>query len=180
MDKILQLPILEILKMASATQEETKQPNLSKPLFKEAGGVHGWLLKKAKTFMWDAASNTLTLPKGVTLTKEEREALEEVIGEIKEEAVEIEKRRQQHLSSMQEKGIKLKKNIVKGYSLLVSGSYRELTGILAGKIHDNLQNMLQINNWFLNGVWKTISGMFNSPQSKNKPKITVPRGRDGR
>lgn len=164
----------------ASSQEETKQSKVSKPLFKEAGGVHGWLLKKAKTFMWDAASNTLTLPKGITLTKEEREALEEVIGEIKEEAVEVEKRRQLQTNAMQKSGIQLKKDIVKGYSLLISGSYRELTGVLAGKIHDNLQNMLQVNNRFLNGVWKTLSGMFNSPQNKERPKIIAPRGRDGR
>ncbi len=164
--------------MASA--QEDKKEKSDKPLIKEAGGIHGWLLKKAKTFMWDAATNTLTLPKGVTLTKEEREALEEVIGEIKEEAVEVAKRRQLQMNFMQEKGVKLKKNIVKGYSLLVSGSYRELTGILANKIHDNLQTMLLVNNRFLSGVWKVISGMLNSPQDKEKPKILSSRGRDGR
>ena len=166
-----------------ASNEETKkEEKSSKPLFKEAGGVHGWLLKKAKTFMWDAASNTLILPKGVVLSKEEKEALEEVIGEIKEEAVEFEKRRQLQMASIQDAGIKMKKDIVKGYSLLVSGSYRELTGVFAAKIHDNLQNMLLVNNRFLSGIWKIISGAINSPQDKNKekPKVIMPRGRDGR
>lgn len=163
-----------------ASTKEDKEEKSDKPLIKEAGGIHGWLLRKAKTFMWDAATNTLTLPKGVVLSKEEKEALEEVIGEIKEEAVEFEKRRQLQMASMQEKGIKLKKEIINGYSLLVSGSYRELTGILANKIHNNLQNILQVNNRFLSGVWKVISGMINSPQDKGNPKIIPSRGRDGR
>lgn len=167
--------------MMASQEENAAGKKTPKPSFKEAGGVHGWLLKKAKTFMWDAASNTFILPKGVVLTKEEKEALEEVIGAIKEEAVEVDKHRQLQMAAAQRAGIKFKANVVKGYDLLLSGSYRELTGVLAHKIHDNLQGMLQVNNRFLNGVWKVISGALNLQQKEERNKtLIMPRGRDGR
>lgn len=168
--------------MASAEETNKESKKTSEPAIKEAGGVHGWLLKKAKTFMWDAASNTLILPKGVVLSKEEREALEEVIGAIKDEAAEFDKQRQLQMMAAQKAGIKFKANVVKGYDLLLSGSYRELTGVLAHKVHNNLQGMLMVNRKFLDGVWKVISGLVKdapekTPKSKN---IVMPRGRDGR
>ena len=126
------------------------------PKIEEVGGVHGWLLKKAKTFMWDASSNKLILPKGVVLSLEEKAALEDLIGEIKDEAVEVEKRKLQQMASMQQAGVILKANVVKGYDLLMSGSYRELTGVLAQKIHDNLQGMLMVNKRFLSGLSEYI------------------------
>ena len=163
------------------TKEETAAKyQTSKPKFKEAGGDYGWLLKKAKTFMWDAASNTLTLPKGVVLTKEEKEALEEVIGAVKEEAVEVAKRRQLHIEAVQKSGVKFKADAVKGYTVLLSGSYRELTGILAHKVHENLQGMLLVNNRFLNGVWKVISGALGVQKKEEKKTLIMPHVRDGR
>ena len=90
----------------TSTEEKVETKKSTQTSIKEAGGVHGWLLKKAKTFMWDSASNTLILPKGVILSKEEREALEEVIGAIKDEAAEFDKRRQMQISAMQQAGIK--------------------------------------------------------------------------
>lgn len=165
----------------ASNQETNKPEKTSRPSFKEAGGVHGWLLKKAKTFMWDAASNTFILPKGVVLSKEEREALEEVIGSIRDEAAEFEQRRQLQMAAAEQAGVKFKHNIVKDYSLIMSGSYREVTGVLAHKIHGNLQGMLQVNKRFLNGLWKVISGLTNSSSEKPKGKASVmPRGRDGR
>lgn len=165
----------------ASNEESNKEKKAAEPAFREAGGVHGWLLKKAKTFMWDAASNTLILPKGVVLSKEEREALEEVIGSIKDEAAEFDKHRQLQMMAAQKAGIKFKANVVKGYDLLLSGSYRELTGVLAHKVHNNLQGMLMVNRRFLDGVWKVIAGLVkDSPQKpKNKTGI-MPRGRDGR
>lgn len=165
----------------ASNQETNKPEKTSRPSFKEAGGVHGWLLKKAKTFMWDAASNTFILPKGVVLSKEEREALEEVIGSIRDEAAEFEQRRQLQMAAAEQAGVKFKQSIVKDYSLVMSGSYREVTGVLAYKIHNNLQGMLQVNKRFLNGLWKVISGLTNSSPEKTKGKVPMmPRGRDGR
>ena len=61
--------------------------------------------------------------------------------------------------------------------MLFSGSYRELTGILAHKIHDNLQGMLQVNMRYLSGMWKAISGMTKTQKAKQKaPKMTAGRG----
>lgn len=165
----------------TSQEETTAQKNKkNEPRFKEAGGVYGWLLKKAKTFMWDAASNTLTLPKGVVLTKEEKEALEEVIGAVKEEAAEVAKRRQMHMAAAQKAGVKFKADVVKGYTVLFSGSYRELTGILAQKVHENLQGMLQVNNRFLSGVWKVISGAPGVQKEEKNSALVMSRGRDGR
>ena len=165
----------------TSNDEQKNNKQIQKPSFREAGGVHGWLLKKAKTFMWDAASNTFILPKGVVLTKEEREALEEVIGSIKDEAADFEQRRQLQMMAAEKSGVQFKKNIVKGYTLLMGGSYREVTGVLAQKIHSNLQGMLLVNNRFLSSVWKVISGLANTPQDKKKNNtIVMPRGRDGR
>lgn len=165
----------------ASNEESNKEKKAAEPAFREAGGVHGWLLKKAKTFMWDAASNTLILPKGVVLSKEEREALEEVIGSIKDEAAEFDKHRQLQMMAAQKAGIKFKANVVKGYDLLLSGSYRELTGVLAHKVHNNLQGMLMVNRRFLDGVWKVIAGLVkDSPQKPKNKTVVMPRGRNGR
>ncbi len=156
----------------TSTEEKVETKKSTQTSIKEAGGVHGWLLKKAKTFMWDSASNTLILPKGVILSKEEREALEEVIGAIKDEAAEFDKRRQMQISAMQQAGIKYKSNYFKEYTLLMSGSYRELTGVVALKIHNNLQNMLMVNKRFVSGIWKVLSGLLNNEtQKQQKPNI---------
>ncbi len=160
-------------------EDKKQETSKKKTSIKEAGGVHGWLLKKAKTFMWDAASNTLVLPKGVVLTKEEKEALESVLGAIKDEAKEIDERRQLQMMAMQNTGIKFKNEITKGYTILLSGSYRELTGILASKIHDNLMGMLSVNNRFMTGAWKVISGMLK-PESEKKKKLVSLKGRESR
>ena len=161
-----------------STEEELSKKD-KEPKIEEVGGVHGWLLKKAKTFMWDASSNKLILPKGVVLSIEEKAALEDLIGEIKDEAVEVEKRKLQQMASMQQAGVILKANVVKGYDLLMSGSYRELTGVLAQKVHDNLQGMMMVNKRFLSGVWKVISGLTKTSSEKDKTPIVI-KGRDGR
>ena len=163
----------------SSETEAKKQKKKDDPKFEEIGGARGWLLKKAKTFMWDAASNKLILPKGVVLTKEEKKALEEVIGEIQDEAENFEKLKREHMLSAMSAGVKYKTDVVKGYALLVSGSYRELTGVLAHKIHDNLQGMLQVNMRYLSGLWKAISGETKaSEKQKNIPAMS--KGRSGR
>lgn len=161
-----------------STEEELSKKD-KEPKIEEVGGVHGWLLKKAKTFMWDASSNKLILPKGVVLSVEEKAALEDLIGEIKDEAVEVEKRKLQQMASMQQAGVILRANVVKGYDLLMSGSYRELTGVLAQKVHDNLQDMMMVNKRFLSGVWKVISGLIKTSSEKDKAPIVI-KGRDGR
>lgn len=161
-----------------STEEELSKKD-KEPKIEEVGGVHGWLLKKAKTFMWDASSNKLILPKGVVLSVEEKAALEDLIGEIKDEAVEVEKRKLQQMASMQQAGVILRANVVKGYDLLMSGSYRELTGVLAQKVHDNLQDMMMVNKRFLSGVWKVISGLTKTSSEKDKAPIVI-KGRDGR
>ena len=161
-----------------STEEELSKKD-KEPKIEEVGGVHGWLLKKAKTFMWDASSNKLILPKGVVLSIEEKAALEDLIGEIKDEAVEVEKRKLQQMASMQQAGVILKANVVKGYDLLMSGSYRELTGVLAQKVHDNLQGMMMVNKRFLSGVWKVISGLTKPSSEKDKTPIVI-KGREGR
>lgn len=150
--------------MVSTSNKTDKK---TKPSIKEAGGIHGWLLKKAKTFMWDSATNTLILPKGVTLSIEERAALEEVLGAIKDEAAQIAERRQQQMAAMYQAGIRYKKDVVKGYHILLNGTYRELTGVLAHRIHTRLGNMLSVNNRFLNGVWKVISSIMQPTPQKN-------------
>ena len=146
----------------------------------EVGGMRGWLLKKAKTFMWDASSNKLILPKGVVLSKEEKQALREMIGEFEDEAELFEKRKREHMLSAMQAGVKYKENVVEGYSVLFSGSYRELTGILAHKIHDNLQGMLQVNMRYLSGLWKALSGHLNEPAQKQKTSLKLSKGRGGR
>ena len=164
-----------------STEKTDKQEKLVKPTIKEAGGVYGWLLKKVKTFMWDAKTNTLILPQGVVLSLEERAALEEIIGAVKDEAKEVEKHRQMQMEAMIAAGIKYKANVVKGYSLLLSGSYRELTGVVAQKIHSNLQGMLMVNKRFLEGVWKVLASMVKSePEKTNKNPIIKTQRRDGR
>jgi len=145
----------------------------------EVGGMRGWLLKKAKTFMWDAASNKLILPKGVVLTKEEKQALRDMIGEFEDEAELFEKRKREHMLSAMQAGVKYKENVVEGYSVLFSGSYRELTGVLAHKIHDNLQGMLQVNMRYLSGLWKAISGATKAQPKQRKASKLMP-GRGGR
>ena len=131
--------------------------------------------------MWDAKTNTLTLPQGVVLSLEEKAALEEVLGAVRDEAKEVEKRRLEQMASTQAAGVRYKQNVVKGYSLLVNGTYRELTGVVARKIHDNLQGMLMVNNRFLNGVWKVLASMVKSePEKTNKNPIIKPQRRDGR
>ena len=161
--------------------ETPKNPKKDKePQIEEVGGVHGWLLKKAKTFMWDASSNKLILPKGVVLTKEEKKTLEDMIGEIQDEAEEFEKRKREHMLSAMQAGVQYKANIIKGYTLLMSGSYRELTGVLAHKIHDNLQGMLQVNMRFLSGIWKALAGTMNMSSPKQKNPIKLAKGRGGR
>ena len=145
----------------------------------EVGGMRGWLLKKAKTFMWDAASNKLILPKGVVLSKEEKKALEEMIGEFQDEAEDFEKRKREHMLSAMQAGVKYKANVVEGYSVLFSASYRELTGVLAHKIHDNLQGMLQVNMRYLSGLWKAISGTTKA-QAKGQKVSSLKAGRGGR
>lgn len=157
------------------TETATKEPQIE-----VVGGVHGWLLKKAGAFMWDATSNKLVLPKGVVLTKEEKKALEDVIGEIQDEAEEVDKHRRLQMEALSQFGVKHKATVVKGYTLLFSGSYRELTGILAHKIHDNLQGMLQVNMRFLSGVWKAIAGNSNVVTPEQKVSINLVKGRDGR
>ncbi len=161
-----------------STEEELSKKD-REPKIEEVGGVHGWLLKKAKTFMWDASSNKLILPKGVVLSLEEKAALEDLIGEIKDEAVEVEKRKQQQMAAMQQAGVVLKANVIKGYSLLMSGSYRELTGVLAQKVHNNLQGMLMVNKRFLSGVWNVISSLAKTSSERDKPSVIF-KGRDGR
>jgi hypothetical protein len=160
------------------TDETKKNKTKSEPSFKEAGGVHGWLLKKAKTFMWDSASNTLILPKGVVLSKEEKEALEAVIGTIRDEAAVVDQHRQMQMAAAQKAGVQFKANVVKGYDLLVSGSYRELTGVFARKIHENLAGMLQVDKHFVQNMWKVISGKLQEQPSKKQAKIRPTAGRE--
>ena len=157
--------------------DNKKNDKKAKTSIKEAGGIHGWLLKKAKTFMWDANTNTLTLPKGVVLSIDEKNALQDVLGAIVEEAHEVENRRQQQMMSMAQAGIKNKAALIKDYQILLSGSYRELTGVLAQRIHEQLGNMLSLNNRFLNGLWQVISGATQSPPKKSK---TVPLKKSSR
>lgn len=159
--------------MVSTDNKKDKKQN--KTSIKEAGGIHGWLLKKAKTFMWDGATNTLTLPKGVVLSVDEKKALQEVLGAIVEEAQEVENRRQQQMMSMAQAGIRNKAALIKDYQILLSGSYRELTGILAHRIHTQLGNMLSLNNRFLNGLWQVISGISQTPPKRSKNKSNLPK-----
>lgn len=161
----------------AATEEKKNKKNLTEPKVEEAGGMRGWLLKKAKTFVWDAASNTLTLPKGVLLTKEEKKALEEIFGEIRDEAEIVDKHRRLQSEAMQQAGVKLKDNVIKGYALLVKGVARDVNGRAAQRIHDNLQGMVMINKRFLTSVWRAISGTMMDDKPKQKAvKLTKDRG----
>jgi hypothetical protein len=141
------------------TQKQSEQPEI-----KEVGGVRGWLLRKAKTFMWDAKSNTLVLPKGVVLTLEEKAELEAIFGKIVDHASEVVRHREEIMMKQQQVGVKFKADVIKGYSLLVNGSYRELTGVVAHKIHENLKNVLMINNRFMSSLWKSLSSANKNEQ----------------
>ena len=138
-------------------EKQDKKEKKQKPEIKEVGGMRGWLLRKAKTFMWDANSNTLVLPKGVVLTIEEKADLQAIFGQIVDDAQIVAKHREQMMELQQQSGVKFKSEVIKGYNLLVNGTYRELTGVLAHKIHDNLQGMLMVNNRFLSGLWKALN-----------------------
>ena len=141
------------------TQKQSEQPEI-----KEVGGVRGWLLRKANTFMWDAKSNTLVLPKGVVLTLEEKAELEAIFGKIVDHASEVVRHREEMMMKQQQVGVKFKADVIKGYSLLVNGSYRELTGVVAHKIHENLKNVLMINNRFMSSLWKSLSSANKNEQ----------------
>ena len=138
-------------------EKQDKKEKKQKPEIKEVGGMRGWLLRKAKTFMWVANSNTLVLPKGVVLTVEEKADLQAIFGQIVDDAQIVAKHREQMMELQQQSGVKFKSEVIKGYNLLVNGTYRELTGVLAHKIHDNLQGMLMVNNRFLSGLWKALN-----------------------
>ncbi len=127
----------------------------NEPKIEKVGGIKGWLLRKAKTFMFDVKNNKLVLPQGVTLTVEEKAELEAMFGQIIDQAEVVAKHREQVMSAQQQMGVRFKSNVVKGYSLLVNGTYRELTGVLAHKIHDNLSQMLSVGN--LRGLWKVLN-----------------------
>ena len=163
---------------SDAEKKKTKKEKNAQ--LEEVGGMKGWLLKKAKTFMWDASTNKLILPKGVVLSKEEKKALADMIGEFQDEAELFEKKKREHMLSAMQAGVQYKANVVKGYSLLFSGSYRELTGVLAHKIHDNLQGMLQVNMRYLSGLWKALSGHLNEPAQRQKTSLKLSKGRGGR
>ena len=121
-------------------------------------------MRKAKTFMWDAKSNTLVLPKGVVLTLEEKAELEAIFGKIVDHASEVVRHREEMMMKQQQVGVKFKADVIKGYSLLVNGSYRELTGVVAHKIHENLKNVLMINNRFMSSLWKSLSSANKNEQ----------------
>lgn len=157
-------------------KEKSNKPE-NETKIKKVGGIRGWLLRKAKTFMWDANSNTLVLPQGVSLTIEEETELRAMFGEITDQAKVVAQHREQMMSAQQQMGVRFKADVINGYSLLISGSYRELTGVLAHKIHDNLQGMLMVNNRFLSGLWKAIS---RSNDNKEKSPLLMKRGNDGR
>ncbi|MBQ8677059.1 MAG: hypothetical protein IJ529_01155 [Alphaproteobacteria bacterium] len=161
--------------------EKNKLKKKNTAQIKQVGGLKGWLLRKAKTFMWDANSNTLVLPEGVALTIEERADLEAMFGEIKDQAKVVAKHREQAAAAQQMAGVKFRADVVRGYSLLINGTYRELTGILARKIHDNLQGMLMMNNRFLKEVWTSLSkGTDNGMNNASTKGLNNLRGRGGR
>lgn len=141
------------------TQKQSMQPEI-----KEVGGVRGWLLRKAKTFMWDAKSNTLVLPKGVVLTLEEKAELEAMFGKIVDHAAEVVKHREEMMMKQQQAGVKFKDDVIKGYSLLVNGTYREITGVVAHKLQENLKNVIMINNRFISSLWKSLSSANKNEQ----------------
>lgn len=159
-------------------KKDDKQPK-TEPKIKKVGGLKGWLLRKVKTFMWDANSNTLVLPQGVSLTVEEENELRAMFGEIVDQAKVVAQHREQVMVGQQLAGVKFKANVVKGYNLLVNGTYREFTGLLAHKIHDNLQGMLMVNNRFLSGLWKALS-KSNDNTKQQRGKSVIRRGNDGR
>ena len=164
--------------------EEKKEDNKkddkqkkSETKIEKVGGIRGWLLRKAKTFMFDAKNNKLVLPQGVTLTVEEKAELEAMFGEIIDQAKIVAQHREQMMSAQQQAGVRFRANVVEGYNLLVNGTYRELTGILAHKIHDNLQGMLMVNNRFLSGLWKALSKSNDNNQNVTS---MFKKGNDGR
>lgn len=166
--------------MDSEDNKDKKEDNISdKTKIKKVGGIRGWLLRKVKTFMWDANSNTLVLPQGVSLTLEEEAELRAMFGEIVDQAKVVAQHREQMMNMQQQMGVRFKADVVEGYNVLVNGTYRELTGLLAHKIHDNLQGMLMVNNRFLSGLWKVIS-RSNDNNSNNKTSPLMRRGNDGR
>lgn len=140
------------------TQKQSMQPEI-----KEVGGVRGWLLRKAKTFMWDVKSNTLVLPKGVVLTLEEKAELEAMLGKIVDHAAEVVKHREEMMMKQQQAGVKFKDDVIKGYSLSV-GTYREITGVVAHKLQENLKNVIMINNRFISSLWKSLSSANKNEQ----------------
>lgn len=150
--------------------------NKSETKIEKVGGIRGWLLRKVKTFVWDAKSNTLVLPQGVSLTVEEEAELRAMFGEIVSHAKTFEDHRRQ---MMQQVGIKFKNGLVEGYKLRVKGTYRELTGALAHKIHDNLQGILLVNNRFVKGLWSILSKSNDNSKSKVFNKF-FRKGNDGR
>lgn len=146
---------------------------------KKVGGIKGWLLRKVKTFVWDANSNTLVLPQGVSLTVEEEAELRAMFGEIVSMAKTVDEHRKQMMIAQEQMGIKFKDGLVEGYSVLVKGTFRELTGVFANRIHDNLKNMLLVNNRFLSGLWKAISKSNDNNSSKSSRPL-MRRGNEGR
>jgi len=60
--------------------------------------------------------------------------------------------------------VKFKADVIKGYSLLVNGSYRELTGVVAHKIHENLKKVVMINKRFMSRLWKLLSSANKNEQ----------------
>lgn len=163
--------------------EENKEDNKkddkkkkSETKIEKVGGIRGWLLRKAKTFMFDAKNNKLVLPQGVTLTIEEKAELEAMFGEIINQAEVVAKHREMMMNAQQQMGVRFKSNVVEGYNLLVNGTYRELTGIVAHKIHDNLANLLSVGN--LRGLWKVLSK--SNDNNKVTEKIAINSMQKGR
>ena len=95
-------------------EKQDKKEKKQKPEIKEVGGMRGWLLRKAKTFMWDANSNTLVLPKGVVLTVEEKADLQAIFGQIVDDAQIVAKHREQMMELQQQSGVKFKSEVIKG------------------------------------------------------------------
>lgn len=162
--------------MDSAEDKKDTNKDKKETKIEKVGGIKGWLLRKAKTFMFDAKNNKLVLPQGVTLTIEERAELEAMFGEIIDEAKIVAQHREAMMNMQQQMGVKFKSNVVKGYSLLVNGTYRELTGILAHKVHDNLSQMLSVGN--LKGLWKLLSK--SNDNNKSEKLVAMSKARGGR
>lgn len=144
--------------MDSEENKDNKKDNKNKknePKIEKVGGIRGWLLRKAKTFVFDVKNNKLVLPQGVTLTIEERAELEAMFGQIIDQAEVVAKHREQMMSAQQQAGLHFAAKLREGYTVLVNGTYREITGIVAHKIHDNLKGLLSVGN--LRGLWKVLS-----------------------